>query len=812
MQKEKKLFQNKYGYFNEDGTEYVITRPDTPRPWANVICPGDYGVVLSQTGSGYSWKTHAGFNRITRWEQDLIKDEWGKYIYIRDNKDTKYWSLGWKPVCAKPQFYECRHGIGYSTIKSINNRIKSEMTVFVPPTPKMEKGKDESMEIWIVKLKNESSMKRSLSLWTYFEWCLGVTPDWHREFHKIFIETEFDTKNNAMLAGKRLWTIRNKFGHHNNRDWEYKAFHSSSMRPVGYEGDKEKFLGRYGTIRNPAAVEHGRCSNSIGKYNDGVASLQVNIELEPHQEKTIVFTLGAVKDKKEAIRLIKKYNNVSNAQEALDRTIAYWKKCLDVFSVDTPDKAFNLMSNIWLKYQALSGRYWGRNGYYQVGGAFGFRDQLQDSQIFLELDPGFTRKHILYNTSHQFKSGIVHHWWHAITERGSKSKYSDDLLWLPFVTINYLKETNDFSILKEKVPYYDDDTLDTLYIHIKKVFEVALSRVSKRGLPLILEGDWNDGLCTVGYLGKGETIWLGHFLVGILRDWSEVIKRAVQHKVIDDKQLKLAELYTSRSETFKEKINKYAWDGKWYIRATCDDGSVIGSSKCREGKIFLNAQTWSVIHQVASPERAETAMNSVEKLLDRDYGPVLLYPAYQKVDEYIGYITRYAPGVRENGGVYTHGAVWTIIAECMLGRGEKAYSMYKKMCPVYRGMNPDKYIAEPYVTPGNTDGPVSPHYGRGGWTWYTGSAAWLFRAAAQWIIGVRPDYDGLIISPCLPKAWKKVSMRRVFRGAVYDIEIANPRGTYKGIKSVSVDGNILDSNIIPEFNDGKEHKVVVKLG
>lgn len=816
MEEEKK-FENPYGYFTSDGKEYVITRPDTPRPWVNVICPGDYGLVVSQAGSGFSWRSDVKLNMVTRWEQDLLKDDWGKYLYLRDNDSGDYWSLAWKPVCKQPESYQCRHGIGYTTINSLNDEISSSFTIFVPP--------DEPLEIWMVKLRNESSRKRSLSLFSYLEWRLGAVTDSHREFHKIFIETEYMKKESALLASKRLWELGNRQGQQWNMDWKYLAFHSSSIKPNSFVIDRESFLGKYGSLESPAILKGGSSpiipltKGDSYKWVDPIASLQLNIQLESYQEKTIIFTIGCAKNRKEASSLIRKYSKVENGVKALEKTKRFWEKYLKSPRVQTPDEGFNFMNNTWFKYQALSARLWGRTGYYQLSGAYGFRDQLQDSQIFLPFEPESTRKQILLHAQHQFKDGTVYHWWHPLSEEGRITGKTDDLLWLPYVTINYLKETDDFAILSQKVPYLPEPgktskvrgETDTLYNHCKKAIERVFKRFSPRGLPLIGEGDWNDGMSAVGYRWKGESIWLAHFLYGILTDFAQVAKKK--------RDKNLARRYIQRSEVLKEKINRYGWDGSWYIRATKDSGAPIGSSKCKEGKIFLNAQTWAIINGVAPKERAKKAMDSVEKMLGAKYGPLIFYPAYSQPDETIGYLTRYAPGVRENGGVYTHAAVWAVIAECIMKRQKKAWQFYLGICPVYRGLDSKLYKAEPYVTPGNMDGPASPNFGQAGWTWYTGSAAWMWKVGIEWILGVRATFDSLIVDPCIPQEWKGFKIERKFRGATYQIEVDNNKGVSYGVREVIVDGKKVKRGretppyaIIPIFGDGKTHKVVIKLG
>lgn len=743
-----------YGYFSPDEFEFIITTPKTPKPWINVISNGDYGLTISQTGSGYSWRTHAQINRITRWEQDLIRDNWGKYIYIRDNKSGKFWSATFKPVCKEPEFYLCRHGLGYTIVESMNNDIKTWLTVFVPL--------DEPLEIWVLKLKNLSSEKKSLSIFTYLEWLLGVAPDWHREFHKCFIETQFDPNLNTIFAKKRLWDIPSERGHWNT-DWKYIAFHSANLKVDSFDCDKESFIGMYNDFNNPLAVANNNLQNRCGNSYDAIASLNVNISLEPDEEKELIFTLGVTENLENAEKLIKKYKSIQQVDIEFNKVKRRWKEIVDALYIQTPDKSLNVMVNVWLKYQTISGRLWGRSAYYQIGGAYGFRDQLQDSLLFLYIDPEKTKQQIILHAKHQFKNGMVYHWWHPITEQGLVNEVSDNRLWLPFTVIKYIEETGDLSILDEQVSFVDDPNPATLYEHCTCAIDLSLSKFSARGLPLIGAGDWNDGLNTVGLDNKGESIWLGHFLYKILIDFSEIAEMK------NDKERK--ELYKEKAKKLKQTINEIAWEGEWYFRATKDNGEKIGSKDNEFGKIFLNAQTWAVIAGVADLEKSHIAMNSVEKYLECEIGPLLLYPAYKKPDPFIGYLTRYAPGMRENGGVYTHAATWCIIAEALLKRNHQAYRILSKINPSNPDKDIDRYCAEPYVTPGNIEGPESPFFGRAGWTWYTGSSAWLLRAVVDYILGIRATFKGLYIDPCIPTHWKSFTIKRIFRKAIYLIQV-----------------------------------------
>jgi cellobiose phosphorylase len=789
-----KKFETKYGYFSEDGLEFVITNFRTPRPWINVLSNGNYGLIVSQVNGGFSWLTHSNLNRITRWNQDLIQDQWGKFIYLRDEDSATIWSPTFQPVGNDLDEYECHHGIGYTIFHSVYQKIQTTIRIFIPF--------GDDLEIWTLQLKNLDEKPRKIGVYTYFEWCLGAASDNHREFHKTFIETEFNDNNQVMIARKRLWEIPSQRGHWNT-NWDYTAFFACNENVDGFEGDKEKFIGLYQNLVKPLSLQTGNLSGTVGKWNDSIASLQKVIEVLPNEKKEIHFYLGAQQDESVIIPLLQKYRQPDFIEQAFLKVKGKWKQLLSTTTINTPDEALNFMTNTWLKYQAISGRIWGRAAYYQQSGAYGFRDQLQDSQVFLYIEPELTKNQILLHAKHQFKTGKVLHWWHPITEMGLDGNMSDDLLWLPFVTVQYIKETGNLKFLEETVPFYDDSQPATIIEHCLRAIDSVIKNVSDRGLPLILAGDWNDGLSAVGLEQKGESIWLAHFLYYILKEFKPIFN----HLELKEKM----ELYHQRSEKLKYAINQYGWDGNWFWRATKDSGELIGSHSNEEGKIFLNPQTWAVIAGSTDCDRQKRALKAIEEFLECDVGPLLLSPAYSKPDPYIGYLSRYAPGLRENGGIYTHAAVWSIWAASLLENSEMAYRIYRKLCPIYNGMIPDRYVAEPYVTPGNIDGIASPHYGRGGWSWYTGSAAWLFRVTMDHLIGIRADFNGLLVKPCLPKDWKEVKVKRLFRGATYNILINN--NAYDKIAKVEVflDGEKLPENIIPFIKDKKEVKVIINI-
>lgn len=774
-------FETKYGYFSEDGNEYIIKTFRTPKPWVNVITNGKYGLVISQTGGGFSWLEHSEFNRLNRWHQDLIKDDWGKYFYFKNNKTSEVFSPTWSPVKNSPESFECRYGFGYAQFISDYKKFKITLTVFVPL--------EEELEIWNFNVFNKTEESIDLSVYSYFEWCLGSSADHHREFHKTFLETEFDESLNALTARKRLWEIPLGDRGHWNIEYPYLGFISSDKKISDYDGDKESFIGQYGSLDKPAGVHSNNLQKKTGKWNDSIGTVKIDLNITHQASENFSFFIGIKKNKKQIQQSLKKFNSNEAILKSLQEVKDSWSKMLSTLQIETPDEAMNLMVNKWLRYQAIAGRLWARTAYYQQSGAFGFRDQLQDSLVYLPINPKLTEKQIRLHANHQFQDGTVLHWWHPITETGLPTKMTDDLLWLPFLIIHYIDETADLKILNIKEPYYDNPKInDSLFNHSVKAIERVLKRYSKRGLPLIGAGDWNDGLSAVGLDMKGESIWLTEFFYLILTRFADICEKT--------NNLKLAKRYKQKASQLKKAFDKYAWDGQWYFRATKDNGEKIGSNKNKEGKIYLNAQTWSVLSGIAEKDKAKKAMDAVTKHLLKKNGCLLLTPAYTVPDQMIGYLSRYAPGRRENGGVYTHAATWAIWAYALLKENDLAFASYKNLCPIYNGMNEDEYSAEPYVTPGNIDGPDSPNYGMAGWTWYTGSANWFQKVIVDWILGVRANYNGLLIDPCVPADWKSYSVKRLYRGTVYNIRVFNQASENPKFSYMIVDGKKRESNLI----------------
>lgn len=787
--------QNPYGRFSADGREFRITNPRPPRPWVNIIANPRVGLAVSQTGSGFSWIDNSQLGVLTNWQQDFSQDCSGKFLYLRDAESGEVWSLSPAPVWAALDQFTAIHGFGFTTFETCFREIEARWTLLVHP--------EATAELWRVELVNRGNRQRRLELTAFLEWCCGVAPAPRREFHKLFIETAFDAHRGAVLAQSHMWDVASKRFGHWNTDFPYIAAFGANLSPRAAQGDKTAFLGRNGSLRCPAALDQPAWIPQFGRHEDPIAALRYAIDLAPAQRQDLGFVLAVGASRAEAVELLERYREPAAIDTALAESREGWLDRLAAHRIETGQPGFDPLINDWLRYQAISSRIWGRCGYYQQSGAFGFRDQLQDSQVWLTIDPARCRNQLGLHAAHQFTDGSVYHWWHPLSEQGHITRMTDDLLWLGFVTANYIRETGDDAVLTHPAPFLDDPRTFPLLDHIERAFERVFQRTSARGLPLIGAGDWNDGLSACGLAEKGESIWLGQFLAGQLADWSEILTRTG---------------HTARAQEFAERrtalvdaINTHGWDGKWYFRATLDDGTKIGSHENSAGRIYLNAQTWSLLSDVAPPDRAESVMDEVERQLVTAAGALLLAPAYREPVAEIGYITRYAPGLRENGGVYTHAATWAIAAAAKARRPELVEKLLLAINPVIK--DPERYWAEPYVLPGNVDGPDSPRPGRAGWTWYTGSAAWLHRIVCEWVLGVRPEWDGLRLAPCLPASWSEAKMVRPWRGHVYRIEIVRDE-SLPAAQSVAVtfDGQLMAGSLLPiPTTPSGEHLVQVRF-
>lgn len=756
-------FFNGIGGFSPDGKEYVIDTADsrrTPLPWINVIANPSFGTIVSESGSSYTWFENAHEYRLTPWKNDPVTDACGEAFYIRDEESARFWSPMPLPVRDRSP-YLTRHGFGYTIFEHKEDGIASEVCMYVDT--------EAAIKFVVVKIRNQSGRIRRLSATGYVEWVLGgLRP--RAVMHTV---TEIDPTCGALVA-------RNPY---NSEFQNYVSFFDVDDPNYLYTTDRTEFLGRNGSLEKPDAMTKSSLSGKVGSSLDPCAAIQVPFELENGKEREIVFKLGAGKDIHEVITTVKHFQGAQAAARALSKVKEFWQSTLGVIEVETPDASINLLANGWLLYQVLSCRLWGRSGYYQSGGAFGFRDQLQDVLALLYAQPQLTREQILLCASRQFKEGDVQHWWHPPLGRGVRTLCSDDFLWLPYVTSRYVAATGDLLVLEELVPflqgrmlnvneesYYDlpivSDQHVSLYDHCKQSLIHAF-RFGKNGLPLMGSGDWNDGMNMVGIHGRGESVWLAFFLYDVLNRFCKIAEIRG-----DASFMKMCEQH---AEKLKRNINNNAWDGNWYLRAFFDDGTPLGSSKNKECMIDAIAQSWSVLSGAGEKEKALTAMQSVNKyLINREKGLIqLLEPPFDNADLDPGYIKGYVPGVRENGGQYTHAAIWMVMAFAKLRERDRTYELLNLINPIHHGDSPTQiavYKSEPYVMAADVYG-VAPHTGRGGWTWYTGSAGWMYQLIIESFLGLKQEGDKLTFKPCVPDSWKSFKVRYRTHGSVHTIEV-----------------------------------------
>jgi cellobiose phosphorylase len=783
-----------YGHFSPEGDAFHITSPDAPRPWANIISNGRYGLAISHNGGGFSWLDHCQLNVITRWDMDLTRDDRGRCLYLTDlDSDSTpappVWSLAPQPCRPEYDRYECTHRPGSTLFETSIHGIETAWTVAVASS--------DTAELWHLTIKNTSDSTRRLRLGSFFEWCCGVAPDVKREFHRLFFTTEYASDSCAIVATKNMWEA--PFGNtddHWNRPWPHTAAFSIGgldAQPTLCTSDKEAFLGRYGNPARPAAMTRQAPADTpqkFGRFVDASAALGADLTLAPGESRSISFVIAVGDDRAQALALCDKYADPASVQAEIRVAENAWTERLAATSVQTDAVDVNNLNSTWLPYQAISGRLWGRTGYYQQSGAYGFRDQLQDSQVWLPLEPARCAEQIMLHAAHQFADGSVYHWWNPITETGNHTACSDDYLWLPFIAAAYIRETGDLTILDRTAPFVDDEKPVSLREHCERAIAKSFARFGSHGLPLIGDMDWNDGLSAIGHPDSGESVWLAEFLCEVIDRWAQVCER------VGDPH-RASSLIAERARLI-ETINRVAWDGQWFRRAIDKDGKWLGSKDSAAGQIFLNAQTWAIMGDLADPERLESSWNAVREQLLTEYGPLLLAPAYEVPDPGVGYITRYAPGARENGGVYMHAATWALAAACKRRDIESVTSIWASMSPPRRSEDSERYAAEPYVLPGNVDGPLSGTPGRAGWTWYTGSAAWLQRISLEWVLGIRPEWEGLRIDPCPPAELGAVSVRRRYRGRDLTVKY-DAKGFAPGlVAQITIDGRSVPSGVLTE--------------
>ncbi len=797
------LFDNGLGGFSPDGKEYVIylNRDQwAPAPWVNIIANPEFGFLVSEAGMGCTWAVNSGENRLTPWHNDPVSEPPSEAIYMRDEDTGEIWSPTPLPARADAP-YRIRHGIGYTIFEHRSHQLDQSLKVFVVP--------DSAVKIAQLKLENTSSRTRRINITYYAEWVLGKT---HEDMAQ-YIVPEFDSKSFALLA-------------HNpyNQDFGQRvAFLAATRELHGLTTDRTEFFGPLGDYARPDAIERVGLTASAKAGSDPCAAVQLLLWLAPGETKEVTFLLGQGADRADALKLIAYYQNVEHIQAAWESVEGFWKEQIGGLQIKTPDAAMDLLINHWLPYQALTCRIWGRTAFYQSGGAYGFRDQLQDVLAFAYTRPEIARQQILNAASHQFEEGDVLHWWHPPANRGIRTRISDNLLWLPFVTAHYVQVTGDRSILDEQVPFLSAELLKpgeherydafptsnkgTLYEHCCRAIAKGSTR-GPHGLPLIGEGDWNDGMNKIGAGGQGESIWLGWFLYSTLTKFADICEL-----VSDTSQ---ATSYRDQAEPLRAALEAHGWDGSWYRRAYYDDGKPVGSKENRDCQIDSISQSWAVISGAADPEHARTAMESLyERLVRHEDGLILLLtPPFDRTIRDPGYIKGYLPGIRENGGQYTHAALWAIWAFAELGQAERAYELFRIINPIYHADTPEKverYLVEPYVIA--ADIYSNPAYtGHGGWTWYTGSASWMTRLALEKILGLQRQGNNLSIEPCIPAEWQDYEIHYRFGSTMYHLHVKNPEGVNGSVIKLTLDGNPLQRENLLLSDDGREHHVVVTLG
>lgn len=789
----------KYGHFSEDGQEYVVTRPDTPRPWINYLTNGRYCAICSHTGGGYSFYETSGYNRITReYPQTVVlQDRPGRYVYLRDSETGEYWSATWQPVCGDPQQFEAYHGIGYTKVRYLLNGIQSSVTYFVPPR--------DDLEVWMVSLTNTSDRPRRIQAFPFVKWDLAnfAYNATEAQFSQLF--NEACVEEDIIFVTTRFWNIASGSAGNPNTRWDKWAFMASSAHVSGFDCFDEEFVGVYRDFRNPVAIEEGRLRCSQGQGRDILAALQHDLEFEPGEEKRFVVLVGIAFRKEDGLTLRRRYDTWAEAEHALGELNAYWDSYLGRTLCTTPDSGFDLSLNTWNKYQGWVTSRWSRMDSYYVGGGsiVGFRDSCQDMLSILPNDPDWARQRTVYLLEHQFPDGSTLHNWDPLTNIGVKTGHSDDPMWLVMAVIEYLKETGDLVFLDEAVRYYDSGS-ETVRQHVLRALDYTLAHMSDRGIPLIMSADWNDGLDYVGRQGRGESTMVAAHLAWMLKEVASLMWFVGSDSI--------AQRYVEERDRLVRNINQYLWDGEWYVRGTRDDGETFGSSRNIEGRIYLNAQTWMVLAGAAPHNRARRCMDAVRKHLRTKYGPALFLPSYHEPDPKLGIISRFAPGTKENGTVFNHPVCWAVMAECILGRGAEAFDYWRSVSFVRRGEEPDVYKAEPYVFSEYIHGPDSAYYGQGEFSWITGTASWMWKVCLDWILGLRAEVKGLLVDPCVPPDWDSFRVVRRFRRATYHIEVLNPEGVSTGVKEVLIDGEKHDSHLLPVYPAGETHEVTVTMG
>lgn len=779
------MIGNKYGHLSEDFREFIITDPETPRPWFNYIWNEKYAGLVSHGGGGFSFFETPRDNRISRMRYNCLPwDRPGRYVFLKDVESGDYWSLSWAPTLdRKYELYEGHVGQGYTTIITEYKGIRAELTYFVP--------RDLNCEIWKVKIINKSGKARDLQVFSFQELMMGnaLNDIINQPNDKHFTDIHFNHKTQTLEATRRYWVLQKKSAsvEQPNIDWRYMLYFNMSLPNEGFDGSLDRFIGKWRSESNPIAIESGEMGNTEITAGDPVVALKSSVKLDPQAEKHFSVILGiASKDEAKPYEdlKIKELQDIAFVDKKLQEVKNYWTLYLSHVKVNTPEPAMNAMLNVWNQYQCAVTFDMARNsGYYHGGLLFGtgMRDQFQDILGMVIVEPKRVRERLLNALQFQFEDGSTLHNFFKLTNHGERTHHSDTPLWIPFGLVEYLNETHDFSILKEIVKFYDQGE-DTVFSHMVRALDFAISDTTERGLPRIRKGDWNDTLDHIGPKGIGETIWGAMFLCYVLEKTFELL----DHTGATDVKDRWKKAYDNIASV----VNQIAWDGKWYARAFRDNGEVVGSHTKEQGKLFLNSQTWSVISGIAPRERAESALNSCIEHLENKTGMQKVWPAYRTVEDNIGLISRCVPGKKENGAVFNHASSWFVLASILQGKHEDAWRIYSKMLPLNssNAVGIDRYETEPYVYSEYITSREHETEGQASHSWLTGSSVWMYRIGIDWVLGLRTSLKGITIDPHIPTHWPSFEITRHYQGKQLNIKVENPNKVNSGVKSIHING------------------------
>jgi len=810
----------KYGYFNDADREYVITRPDTPYPWINYLGSEDFFSLMSNTSGGYCFYRDARMLRLTRYRYNNVPtDAGGRYFYIND--DGFVWTPGWMPVKAPYDTYECRHGMGYTTIASSAKGLSVSQTSFVPL--------GDTCEVHRLKFRNDSNQKKEIKLFSFVEFCLWNAWDDQTNFQRNYSIGEVEVIGSAIYHKTEYRERRNHY-----------AVFAVNAPVDGFDTDRETFIGLYNGFDHPDAVFAGQARNSVASGWAPIGSHMINLALEPGEEKSLIFVLGYCEnpedDKWEAPGVINKapakhlmdaYKTDAQVDAALEALAAYWKELLSKYQVSSEDEKLNRMVNIWNQYQCMVTFNMSRSASYfesGIGRGMGFRDSTQDLLGFVHLIPERARERILDIAATQMEDGSAYHQYQPLTKKGNAdigSGFNDDPLWLIFGVAAYIKETGDWSILDEAVPFDNDASkAQSMMVHLKRSFDHVIDNLGPHGLPLIGRADWNDCLnlnCfskTPGESfqtaanfesGIAESVFIAGMFVAVGPDYIALCRQKGMEEEAARAQQAVDAMYSA--------VMEHGWDGEWFVRAYDAFGKKIGSRECEEGQIFIEPQGFCIMAGIGVKEgRAVQALDAVIQRLDTKYGIVLNNPPYTEYHVELGEISSYPPGYKENAGIFCHNNPWISIAETVVGRGNRAFEVYRKICPAYLEDISEIHRTEPYVYSQMIAGKDAVRHGEAKNSWLTGTAAWTFYNVSRYILGVMPEYDGLRVNPCIPDTMNRFTVTRKFRGDTYEIHVNNSAGVCKGIKEITVDGNAIAGDVISPIGDGKVHVVNVVMG